>query len=140
MIQAKEIRLGNIYHRKHGKGWTETVIDETILGKIFSNDPEYALNDFEPVIITEEILKRFGFTLRCIQDSFHVQFNLRTITKYYETIDLDNDPGYMEVWITTNSKDSNVGINCKQKSNIVHLHILQNLYYLLNGIELTQDL
>ncbi len=61
MIQAKDIRVGAIFNRKHGKGWTETIINEEIIGKIFSGDKEYALDDFEPIQINDEILAMYNF-------------------------------------------------------------------------------
>lgn len=61
MIQANEIRAGNIFNLKRGKGWTWTEMTPTIIGKIFSSDTEYALNDFEPIPLTAAILELFGF-------------------------------------------------------------------------------
>lgn len=63
MIQANEIRYGNFYNRKHGKGWTETKIDGDILSKIFGQSLEYALNDFEPIPVTSEVLLACGCEL-----------------------------------------------------------------------------
>ena len=56
MIDARELRIGNIYNRKHGKGWTQTVIDELGMHDIFGNDGAWALDDFEPIEITPEML------------------------------------------------------------------------------------
>ena len=61
MIQENEIRAGNIFNLKRGKGWTWTEITPTIIGKIFSSDTEYALNDFEPIPLRPEILELLGF-------------------------------------------------------------------------------
>lgn len=64
MIQANGLRVGNIYNRKHGKGWTQVVMDENLIGSIFSDSHEHALNDFEGVPITRDILEMIGLKKR----------------------------------------------------------------------------
>lgn len=118
MIQANELRIGNIYNRKHGKGWTETVMSEEIIGKIFGNSKEYALNDFEPIPLTEEILFKAGFVKQgmayiiSVPKKFHV-------TKW-------SDGRFMyDGFLNTEIK---------------HVHQLQNLYFALTGEELPINL
>lgn len=62
MIIANELRIGNLYIRKHGKGHTETKIDEVLLAEIFGQTMEYSLNEFDPIPLTEKWLVDFGFT------------------------------------------------------------------------------
>lgn len=61
MIKANEIRIGNIYNRKVGKGITPIIIDEMIMAEIFGQSLEYSLNDLEPIKLTKEELKAMGF-------------------------------------------------------------------------------
>ncbi len=62
MIYPNEIKIGNRYHRKHGKGWTEIEMTGELIGRIFNNmDRAYALDDFEPIILNEDNIKELGY-------------------------------------------------------------------------------
>jgi len=64
-INPNELRLGNLYLHKHGKGHTTREIDLEILANIFNpTDGELALDDFDEIPITDELLYRLGFTDR----------------------------------------------------------------------------
>lgn len=67
MIKVGEVRCGNMFRRNHGKGWTDMIFDETMIGKIFSSDPEFALDDFDPVPLTADLLVAAGFKLTMIK-------------------------------------------------------------------------
>lgn len=128
MINPHELRLGNYYHLKHDKGWTITIIDENILGKIFTDsDSEYALDDFEPIKLGIEWFRMFGFdgdyanivnsTHGCsIEHSYYSKHN-DGIGKYF-LIDCDG---------------GEIGLE------LLYVHQLQNLYYSLEGKNLYID-
>lgn len=131
MINSKEIRIGNIYDRKHGKGWTETVMTEEIIGKIFSDDKEYALDDFEPISLSKDVLKRFGFKLNYI--------NTGTLFQCWDHLLGKNSfsvVNFKQINITPGGMDdgtSGIDIPCQ------YLHQLQILFPLLNdGTELQE--
>jgi hypothetical protein len=121
MIKAEEIRLGNVYNRKHGKGWTETVIDENIMGKIFSDSKEYALDDFEPVPLTADILRQFGFVWNgLIHRWVHV------ITFY---ILIQTDFGF----------ENGIGEARVKRPKLKYIHQLQNIHDSHTGYILTKE-
>lgn len=72
MIKAEHLRLGNIYNRKHGKGYTATIMTEEIIGKIFTNSPEHALDDFENIELTDELVDNCIFAEF---SNYEVQYN-----------------------------------------------------------------
>lgn len=121
MIHANEIRIGNIYNRKHGKGWTQIVMDEFYMYKIFSPDKDYALNDFEPIEITPEILQACGFIKD--RNGWHMpgmQFSLTD--KFF--------PCWLDHMLWPQDIPDFISLSLK------HLHQLQNLYRDLTGTEL----
>lgn len=124
MIDPKELRLGNWYNRKHGKGWTPTVITEEIIGGIFSAELRYALEDFEPIPITYELLLQLGFI-----DPAKNGWGCRISVNSSDEI----------CWYL---QDGGVRYQTKlsgftRELNIKYIHQLQNAYYVLTGEELT---
>lgn len=89
--------------------------------------------------IRPEILIACGFKLVKREMSDHFQFNVSTTTQYWELSDSDFIITF-EVWITTNTKDDTVAINCKHKAPLRYLHELQNVYFITQGNELEVDL
>lgn len=119
MIKANEIRIGNLYNRKHGKGCTETVIDEMILAEIFGQSLEYSLNIFEPIPLTVSELRKFGFD-------------------EYEGFEFIKD-GISLHFITTDD-NFQFEFTCPELEwkilDVKFVHQLQNLYFNLTGKEL----
>lgn len=117
MIEAKQIRLGNVYNRKHGKGWTMMVIDEYLLGKIFSGDTlECSLNNFESIPLTPLILENCGFSQNNWSEGGVIIY---------------------EGWAKDDvllSKDFK--LDGHDFPSLKYLHQLQNLYYTFTGQEL----
>lgn len=60
MISPDEIRINNWYNYTNQKISVWKRIDAAIMASIFSDTGEYALNDFEGIPITGEILEGFG--------------------------------------------------------------------------------
>lgn len=125
MIKANEAVVGRVFNRKHGKGWAETVLTEEIVGKIFSGSSEYSLNDFEPIPLDAEWIKRLGFVFNRELDGWEKQnwlpFHVEKRTTLYEWY-----------FLTTFKKDWKIG-------KFQYVHQLQNLYHSLTGEELTID-
>lgn len=127
MIKSNELRICNVYNRKHGKGWTETIIDEMLMAEIFGQSMEYALDDFEPIPLTEEWFLRLGFTFKTEELG----------VKFYETqVGIDflcfSKNGHWNI----NSGKSHWYMDRNFQSP-KYVHQLQNLYYDLTGVELS---
>jgi hypothetical protein len=127
MIKANELVVGHIFMRKHGKGHTWTVIDERIVGIVFSKSLEYALNDFEPIPLTAETLKGCGFIARPGSGTL-------MLTIAYEDSDYP---------CTLQRTGDGVQI-CRSgigaiTAHIEYLHQLQNLFFALTGQELNYN-
>jgi len=124
-LQPQELRIGNIYNRKHGKGWTETTIDEKLMSQIFDdNDPLLALNDFEPIPLSEEWLKKFGFK-KTAQNIFKLVLPSHSSFEEYVIASI----GSVRIQICKNGAYAYDPI-------IQYVHQLQNLYFALTGTEL----
>ena len=123
MIKANELRIGNIYNRKHGNGRTETAITIEILCKIFSDDLEYAINDFESIPLTEEWLLIFGAD----EHYYIVQHEAGSST--FEGYDLHGKS------IEKNNKGTwDVKVRCSSNeyiylATVEYVHHLQNLFF-----------
>lgn len=136
MINANELRIGNIYNRKHGKGWTPTIITEEIMGKIFSDSNEYALNDFEPIPLTAEILMQYEW-IKNQQFYDHIEWSFLYPPEGIVSLQQDGQP----------EKVYNAALNpfifkwdgwlSGTRKEITYLHQLQNLFKCLTGEELT---
>lgn len=136
MIQANEAVVGRWFNRKHGKGHTWTQLTEDMMCWIFHPEMmEYALDDFEPIPLTPEILEKAGFeklkkadTYRCYWGSldkvlfigFYGTGIFPTIVKEGEMV---SDP-----------------TGAIMLNKIEYLHQLQNLIFALTGQELTINL
>lgn len=122
MIQANEAIVGRIFDRKHGKGRTQTTLTENMIGLIFSSDKGLALNDFEPIPLTPEILEKCGFEKQDDGDGGYY----RELLSENGILFVEGDKkGYTDVFI-----------DCWEQIRVRYLHQLQNLYYSLTGTEL----
>lgn len=116
MIQASELRIGNLVYEKH--------CDETLhiasvasiqkFGDKIKAKTENNWYAEEPIPLTEEWLIKFGFVSSMFEDNVFIHYNgmkyfLETQQFHFLTIEL----------------------NCK------YVHILQNIYFALTGEELT---
>jgi len=104
-MKVTELRIGNWVRFKH----TETPVRVT-LGDFVKEYKDEHLDDYEPIPLTEEWLKRFEYEL--------IVFD---ITK--------GDIGF-DFWLVPKWSDYSVSVN------IEHVHQLQNLYFALTGEEI----
>ena len=131
MIQPKELRIGN-YVNVFDKIDEIKSIDENEHGGFckFKNNPyQYYLCHngealIKPIILTEEILLKFGFSSR---GTFWLDLYLDEKTKFTLGWHLD---GRIDFEISINKIYFDI-------SHIKHIHQLQNLFYSLTGEELT---
>jgi hypothetical protein len=128
MIKANEAIVGHWFHIElKGMGLTEIQLTESIVGKIFGDDDQYALNDFNPIQITPEWLERAGFI-------------------YWKEVDEwgspDKDCVLRLNYFIGNSDNGNVWYlgegfyETEYHVYIKYLHQLQNLYHSLTATEL----
>lgn len=118
MIEAKELRLGNIVN----KNYRVVEIDTSGCGLVDNNNPDdiasyiyLCYKNIKPIPLTEEWLLRFGFE-KPLNSSWCVKGE----------IELDLDKG-IKYFIFGNLKHV----------ELKHVHQLQNLFYALTGEELT---
>ena len=114
MIQPQELRIGN-YYKGASRGNIETVTWQTL------RDLEEGKLNCLPILLTEEILLKFGFIKDewCFTFPFnggHTQYGLEW---YGDKLGFSTSDGLTkETWI-------------------YYVHQLQNLYFALTGKELT---
>lgn len=119
MIQASELKFENIVLRRKSSDsleWVPTRVNLTYLGLI-AEFPE----DYKPIPLTEEILKKVGFQARMSMHPYiFLEVGVFTLIKY-------EDQNY----ITFQDNDWQNSFE-----HITCLHQLQNLYFALMGKEL----
>lgn len=108
MIKANELRIGNLVNRQG----SELIVNGCDI-KWFQED---SYNGLEPIPLTEEILLKCGFKL-AIDENIYTLHDTIELTQ----TDYGNSFYFMGNFI---------------KSDIKHLHQLQNLYFALTGEEL----
>ena len=116
MIQANELRIGNLVYEKHCDDSLHIAVVALIqkygdATKIRTENGWYAE---EPIPLTEEWLIKFGFVSSMFEDNVFIHYNgmkyfLETQQLHFLTIEL----------------------------NFKYVHILQNIYFALTGEELT---
>lgn len=141
-MKAEELRIGNyiIYEatthivsaigRSGIYSWWvkdgEPVIEYCLkyAGGVQVEDPYFdQINNYEPMLITEEWLLKLGFEKSTL-DEDNTWLNLRY---RYLNFSSDESVEFKKVYLTVNKMD----IICE------HVHELQNLYFALTGEELT---
>lgn len=81
-IMSGGLRIGNWFTRIHGKGHTDVQIDLDILSKIFSDDPNIAFDDFEPIRLTQDWLKKLELESLCVDDDMYRYGKNRLIVEW----------------------------------------------------------
>tara|TARA_R110000751_G_scaffold5019_2_gene23725 strand:+ start:4120 stop:4494 length:375 start_codon:yes stop_codon:yes gene_type:complete len=120
-MKTAELRIDNWVQFRH----TETPVKITLGDFAREYKNERHLEDYEPIPLTEEWLKRFGFRLPAhtwIGDKFH-------LSEYGKGSKYPNG----KVWVVAMSKNNAI------IAEIKHAHQLQNLYHALTGEELNQN-
>ena len=139
MIQANELRIGNWIE------WRNPNFDLKECVCVDVDDFKFIIeknvgHHYSPIPLTPEILEKAGLHLEREVTEKHHQFDFETKTIYYSDWDWIEESGGFEVRFISNTKDNNVAINTKYKSNVIYLHQLQNLYFALTGEELPIEL
>ncbi len=150
MIQARDIKVGAIFNRKHGQGWTETVIDEKLIAEIFSG-VGICINDFEPIPLTQEWIASANFEKEMVmrRDVFHnqqlphYQFKIESFaghlflqdhTNSFERVEFGGDKLGEQGWVAAISV---AGTDiCLRMCMVHYVHQLQDLYFCLNSVDL----
>ncbi len=123
MINLKEIRVGNKYHRKHGEVWTEIEKTIELIGRIFnSHDTDCSLDDFEPIVLSEENIKELGYCYYIGKTSGDMTMDLNG------KIDLDWRDGRIKVKSHYETSDY------YREAHIKYVHQLQNAISAFNDI------
>jgi len=122
MIQANQATVGRIFNYRN----VPTVLTEGIVGKIFSDSKEYALQDFKPIPLTPDWLEKFGYNWSIYHQAFHKH------SDGYETYDLNEcyPSGYQ---FSTFKKGKLIGVPFH------YVHQLQSIFSSLNGEDLNFD-
>jgi len=141
MIQANEIKVGNIFHN-NSSGLNFTVTKENISDvlnnlelKLMSNPPKDIIVG---VPLTEEILLKCGFkrnTYQHFEFGEYVYFTYEIDCNYELSINIGKGVKRLSIDFFDGDKNSTVPIN-----NIKYLHQLQNLYFALTNQELQINL
>lgn len=129
MIQASEIKVGNVFIRelRTSRGLEydhDFIITEEQMGELIGDNIGLALQDLFPIPLSSEILMASGFAQSFTSDP--------------------QEPDYSQVFeinhvsIHQHSKKENkfFWYNVDLEVEIKYLHQLQNLYYSLTGTEL----
>ena len=114
MIQANELRIGNLIK--------EALLGEIIVTPSVLQDLLHGAENYEPILLTEEWLIKFGF--KKSEENYG-----------YKVLQLNN---YIQ--LKTNS-EGNVSGNLflsKLRIECKYVHQLQNLYFPLKGVELSE--
>lgn len=129
MIQANELRIGNIFIREiqpsRGLEYEkEFVLTEQWMGRLFGQDDDclIALQDLSPIPLSPDWLERFGFKINNERDPESCSFDYMHIGLFY--IGEFNRSGWL-----LNAYDS--------MPPMQYIHQLQNLYFALTGNELS---
>ncbi len=119
-MDAKELRINNWFTRIHGKGHTDMQIDLDVLAQILSDDRNIAFDDFEPIPLTENWFRDFGFKelgINWEKGMYIIDEKGGTIGTYRIFFYKSNSP----------------------MREFQHVHQLQNLYFALTDKELTKS-
>lgn len=136
MIQASEIKVGNRFirevHNQRGLEYDhDFVMDEIMLGKFFSPDTGWALQDLFPIPLSKEVLLACGFKQQA-QDGnlfFLNEFRYSLSGQFITLLRHCDKAG--------ESQKHSCGFPfLTDRVNIKYLHELQNLYYALTKTEL----
>lgn len=150
MINANDCVVGRWFNRKHGKGWTWIQFDESVIRSIFSDSLELALNDFEPIPLTPEILEKAGFERRVYDNNKKNPIIVEHLPElaakdFFDHRKYITEDGWQIVIEETDEWDIRYGKEEVEEEmlplvSIESLHQLQNLYFALTGEELTINL
>ncbi len=123
-MKATELRIGN-YLELSTRGEDVVIVeeilrDEFIICNVTSN--EWMIQDYKPILLTEQWLRDFGFGFRYFDELDNKVFGLGELKVIIKKTVI-----YFGIW--------NV-LFTKFKKQIKYIHQVQNLYFALTGKEL----
>jgi hypothetical protein len=116
-MKAEELRIGNLVLIPYNKSNKQEGFFEATISQIVDFGAYIKPEDYEPILLTEEWLLKFGFASNPYQDRYE---------KGVLHIECDKTKGYLQLW-------------CEQLPQAIfikYVHQLQNLYFALTGEEL----
>lgn len=123
MIQANELRIGNLVNSKNDGIISITNISEKSVAVSEAHCYNHIPVEFiSPIQLTEEWLLKFGFKKRKNRHLFHWE-NKIVISEYKDEFE--------------NFFYPKTGYDIRFSNEIKYVHQLQNLYFALTGAELT---
>jgi len=128
-----ELRIGNLIYDYANRLITVTGID-SVFTTCKENHSKYLFDDIQPIPLTEEWLKRFGFEMDTHPNPFEYLEEW-----FIETDDPKSYTGkYCEFAITKEKRGFwyDHQHNSTEERKIKYIHQLQNLYFALTGKEL----
>lgn len=140
MIQAKELRIGNLASVSENNEQPKYIIvsqikNRGVVSHNLENSGHFLFEKLLPIPLTNEILEKCGFEL---SNKYLETYNIKytgecTIQdlEFYQSRDIST---IIRQW--ENYEDSNNNYRYISLYNIKYLHQLQNLYYALTGEEL----
>jgi hypothetical protein len=135
MIQANELKVNNRFireiHNQRGLEYDhDFILTEEWMGKLFSNDSLFGLQDLSPIPLTPKILENCGFN----KDNYGIFCFVKDGGKYISGCEI-------LLWVKFNGATLQVCTgdeldNLFELCHILYLHELQNLYFALTSKEL----
>lgn len=126
-MNANELRIRNIvFDTEQGKPDTITAIEEVRVSLQNAKLPYTPIEKIKPVALTDERLERFGFSKR-YKHNGHDLFSIGFGAHYFEVKPVGDAFNH---WYFYDSEGDVV------TSNLIYVHQLQNLYFVLTGEEL----
>ena len=136
MIKVEELRIGN-WIEFEGKFYQiATVYDSGQINLKGFNDGSVDISQLSSIQLTDDILINCGFYIDQITTDEYKMYELKTTTTTY----ILGDSREFEVTVTANSVDQDTVFNHRAKKDIKWLHVLQNLYFVIEEKELTIEL
>ena len=131
MIDPRELRIGNwikIHATETKVGYIESEDWGNFIGS--SNFAERPFEEFEPILLTEEWLIKFGFEKTNFKHrDKSISRNVFILGNYVIQ--------YIEAtWVLSRKADNHLNFDLVWIKSFNHLHQLQNVYFALTGKEL----
>ncbi len=135
MISAKELRIGNLVHfndklyfgQENEVVEIDTICESFITNKTTKNTVPGTYLDYQPIPLTDEWLKKFGF-----EEVLNFDFYKSGLSIDGTVVHFSFD--FWRLGLDAYDQDLNDWIEIPKE--IKHVHQLQNLYFALTGNEL----
>ena len=133
MMEAKELRVGNLLQSGNRIVVVENIMPYGINYMAQEEDVDYSFDILEPVSLTEEILLKCGFTKYEHDAGYDLEGDITDKCDEYGLSKL-SIMDWGDGFVLSNSFSFNLRVELKS------LHQLQNLYFPLTGEELEVNL